>query len=37
MRISGEVKPGFESVRDLFQRSLSPARDKNVQLCVYVG
>ncbi len=37
MRISGEVKPGFESVRDLFQRSLSPARDKNVQLCAYVG
>ena len=37
MRISGEVKPGFESVRDLFQRSLSPARDQNVQLCVYVG
>ncbi len=37
MRINGEVRPGFESVRDLFQRSLSPAKDKNVQLCVYVG
>ena len=37
MRISGEVTPGFEPVRDLFQRSLSPARDKNVQLCIYVG
>jgi CubicO group peptidase (beta-lactamase class C family) len=37
VRISGEVKPGFESVRDLFQRSLSPAKDKNVQLCVYAG
>lgn len=37
MRMSGDVKPGFESVRDLLQRSLSSAKDKNVQLCVYVG
>ena len=37
MRISGEVQGGFEPVRELFQRSLSDSRDKNTQLCVYVG
>ena len=37
MRINGEVRPGFESVRELMQRSLSPVKDKNLQLCVYVG
>ena len=37
MRINGEVTPGFESVRELLRRSLSPAKDKNVQLCIYVG
>ena len=37
MHISGEVKPAFEPVRELFQQSLSAARDKNAQLCIYVG
>ena len=27
----------FEPVRELFQQSLSAARDKNAQLCIYVG
>ena len=37
MHISGEVKPAFEPLRELFQQSLSAARDKNAQLCIYVG
>ena len=37
MLISGEVKSGFEAVHELFRSSLSSARDRNAQLCVYVG
>ena len=37
MRISGEVNPAFEPVRQLFQQSLNDSRDKNAQLCIYVG
>lgn len=37
MHIIGEVKPGFESVQQLLQKSLSAQRDRNIQLCVYVG
>lgn len=37
MLISGEVKPAFEPVRELFQQSLSASKDKNAQLCIYVG
>ena len=37
MRISGKVQSGFEPVRELFTRSLTSKRDRNAQLCVYVG
>jgi CubicO group peptidase (beta-lactamase class C family) len=37
IRISGEVQPAFEPVRQLFQQSLTASRDKNAQLCIYVG
>ncbi|NCF32787.1 MAG: hypothetical protein GWP50_04370 [Proteobacteria bacterium] len=37
IRISGEVQSAFEPVRQLFQQSLTASRDKNAQLCIYVG
>ena len=37
MLINGEVKPAFEPVRQLFQQSLTASRDKNAQLCIYLG
>ena len=37
MQISGKVELGFEPVRELFTRSLTSKRDRNAQLCVYVG
>ena len=37
MRINGKVQSGFEPVRELFTRSLTSKRDRNAQLCVYVG
>lgn len=37
MQISGKVQCGFEPVRELFTRSLTSKRDRNAQLCIYVG
>ena len=37
MLINGKVQSGFEPVHELFRSSLSSARDRNAQLCVYVG
>jgi CubicO group peptidase (beta-lactamase class C family) len=35
--IHGFVAPGFESVKEQLQRNFSAGRDRNAQLCVYVG
>ena len=37
MLISGKVQSGFEPVHELFRGSLTSGRDRNAQLCVYVG
>ena len=37
MHISGKVQTGFEPVRELFTRSLTSKRDRNAQLCIYIG
>ena len=34
--ISGEVSPGYESVRDMFKDNLERGKERNAQLCVYV-
>lgn len=35
--IHGDVAPGFESVRDLFEYGMRTRREDNAQLCVYVA
>jgi len=35
LRIEGSVAPGFESVRDLYERNMNTYRERNTQLCVY--
>jgi len=35
--VKGWVKPGFDSIHDQLIMNLSASRDKNAQLCVYVG
>ena len=34
---SGNVSPGYESVRDLFEGGFVAGREQSAQLCVYVG
>ena len=36
MMINGTVAPGFESVRDLYEKNMSQLAERNTQLCVYV-
>lgn len=33
--IQGTVAPGFESVRDLYERNMQTLEEKSTQLCVY--
>lgn len=35
--IEGEVAPGFESVRALYERNMRTLAERNTQLCIYVG
>lgn len=35
--VKGFVQPGFESVTSQFAQNLSASRDRNAQLCAYVG
>ena len=35
--INGSVQPGFESIKNQFAKNLSASRDRNAQLCIYVG
>ena len=35
--INGSVQPGFESIENQFAQNLSASRDRNAQLCIYVG
>lgn len=35
--IDGSVQPGFESIKNQLAQNLSAARDRNAQLCIYVG
>ena len=37
IEIQGTVAPGFESVKELFEKNFIDGRDENAQLCVYVG
>ncbi len=37
IEVSGSVEPGFESIKSQLTRNLSASRDRNAQLCVYVG
>ncbi len=36
-RVEGEVSPGFESVRELFEEGFARGLESAAQLCVYVG
>lgn len=35
VRVEGTVAPGFETVRDLFEKNFKSGRESNAQLCVY--
>ena len=35
--IKGTVKPGFESVKRLYEKNMRTLAEKNTQLCVYYG
>ena len=37
MIIQGDVAPGFESVKALYERNMHTLAERNTQLCVYVG
>lgn len=37
MVIEGTVAPGFERVRDLYERNMTSLAERNTQLCVYIG
>jgi CubicO group peptidase (beta-lactamase class C family) len=37
MIIEGTVAPGFESVKQLYERNMHNLAERNTQLCVYVG
>jgi len=37
MIIEGTVAPGYESVRQLYEQQMSTLKERNTQLCVYVG
>ena len=35
--VSGHVSPGYESVEEMFRGNLVSGKERNAQLCVYVG
>jgi len=35
--VQGEVAPGYETVKEMFQQNFDTGREKDAQLCVYVG
>lgn len=37
LAVGGFVSPGYESVREMFERNFSRGADETAQLCVYVG
>lgn len=37
VEVHGEVAPGFESVKTLFEKNMRTLAEENAQLCVYVG
>lgn len=37
IEIRGTVSPGYETVRELFEKNFIEGREENAQLCVYVG
>merc|ERR1711953_321299 len=37
LTVGGFVAPGYESVREMFERNFSRGADETSQLCVYVG
>jgi len=37
MRIEGQVAPGYEAVKALYEHNMANLAERNTQLCVYVG
>ena len=37
MVVMGTVAPGFEPVKALFEKNMRSLKERNAQLCVYVG
>lgn len=37
VEVHGEVKTGFEPVKQLFKKNMSTMAEDNAQLCVYIG
>ena len=37
MAVTGEVDPGYETVKAMFEENFRSGLDKNAQLCVYVN
>jgi len=37
LKVNGTAAPKFTSVRNLFERNMNTAAEKNAQLCVYIG
>jgi CubicO group peptidase (beta-lactamase class C family) len=37
MVIEGTVAPGYESVKQLYEHNMNSLRERNTQLCIYVG
>ena len=37
MNIEGQVAPGFEAVKTLYEHNMATLAERNTQLCVYVG
>ena len=35
--VQGTVAPGFESVKEMFERNFARGAEESAQLCVYVG
>lgn len=37
MKIAGHITPGFERVKQLYERNMHSLAERNTQLCIYVG
>ena len=37
VRVEGSISPGFESVKEMFEKNFRRGAEDSAQLCVYVG